>query len=172
MGKTYNNTNGKTVSTPRRPWDSERFDRELQLIGRYGLRNKREVWRAQLLLAVVRKKARALMILDEKDPKRIFDGGALLRRLARMGVIESENQKLENLLNLTVERFLDRRLQTRVLALGYAKSIHHARALINQRHIRVGKTLVNQPNFTVRTASDRQIGFVQAKTKKVADEDY
>lgn len=112
------------------------------------------------------------MILDEKDPKRIFDGGALLRRLARMGVIESENQKLENLLNLTVERFLDRRLQTRVLALGYAKSIHHARALINQRHIRVGKTLVNQPNFVVRTASDRQIGFVAAKAKKSSDEDY
>lgn len=116
------------------------------------------------------------MILDEKDPKRIFDGAALLRRLAGMGVIENENQKLENLLNLTVERFLDRRLQTRILASGYAKSIHHARMLIVQRHIRVGKTLVNQPNFMVRVTSDKHIGFAKSsvyggKVKK-GDEDY
>lgn len=118
------------------------------------------------------------MVLDEKDPKRIFDGSALLRRLASMGVIENENQKLENLLNLTVERFLDRRLQTRILAAGYAKSIHHARMLIIQRHIRVGKRLVNQPNFMVKVSSDKHIGFAQSsiyggKVKKNSnDEDY
>lgn len=118
------------------------------------------------------------MILDEKDPKRVFDGSALLRRLAVMGVIENENQKLENLLNLTVERFLDRRLQTRILAAGYAKSIHHARMLIIQRHIRVGKRLVNQPNFMVKVSSDKHIGFAPSsiyggKVKKTGgDEDY
>lgn len=42
------------------------MDRELQLIGNYGLRNKREVWRAQLALATIRKKARSLLVLDEK----------------------------------------------------------------------------------------------------------
>ena len=99
------------------------------------------------------------MILDEKDPKRIFDGAALLRRLARMGVIDSDKQKLEALLNLTVERFLDRRLQTLVHKSGLAKSIHHARTLINQRHIRVGKTLVNEPNFIVRVDSAKFISF-------------
>ena len=118
------------------------------------------------------------MILDEKDPKRIFDGSALLRRLQRLGIIDANNNRLESLLGLTVEKFLDRRLQTRILAAGYAKSIHHARCLINQRHIRVGKKLVNQPNFMVRVESDRHIGFAPTsvyggKVRKTDDdEDY
>ena len=135
------------------------MDRELQLIGRFGLKNKREVWRAQLALATIRKKARSLLILDERDPKRVFEGTALLRRLVRLGIIEESQDKLDTLLSLNVEKFLERRLQTRVLASGYAKSIHHARILIRHRHIRVGKRLVNVPSFMVRTDAEKHIGF-------------
>jgi len=46
--------------------------------------------------------------------------------------------KLDYVLALKVEDFLERRLQTQVFKLGLAKSIHHARVLIRQRHIRVG----------------------------------
>jgi len=44
--------------------------------------------------------------------------------------------KLDYVLALKVEDFLERRLQTCVYKLGLAKSIHHARVLIRQRHIR------------------------------------
>jgi small subunit ribosomal protein S9e len=44
--------------------------------------------------------------------------------------------KLDYVLGLKVEDFLERRLQTQLLRLGLAKSIHHARVLIRQRHIR------------------------------------
>lgn len=44
--------------------------------------------------------------------------------------------KLDYVLALKVEDFLERRLQTCVYKLGLAKSIHHARVLIKQRHIR------------------------------------
>jgi small subunit ribosomal protein S9e len=43
--------------------------------------------------------------------------------------------------------------------LGLAKSIHHARVLIKQRHIRVGKQLVNVPSFMVRIDSQKHIDF-------------
>ena len=43
--------------------------------------------------------------------------------------------------------------QTLVFKLGLAKSIHHARVLIRQRHIRVGKQIVNIPSFMVRVDS-------------------
>ena len=51
--------------------------------------------------------------------------------------------------------FLERRLQTLVFKLGLAKSVHHARVLIRQRHIRVGKQIVNVPSFLVRTDSPK-----------------
>ena len=43
--------------------------------------------------------------------------------------------------------------------LGLAKSIHHARVLIRQRHIRVGKQIVNIPSFMVRVDSQKHIDF-------------
>merc|ERR1712107_300910 len=49
--------------------------------------------------------------------------------------------KLDYVLGLKVEDFLERRLQTQVFKLGLAKSIHHARVLIRQRHIRVRNRL-------------------------------
>ncbi|MGH0180492.1 UNVERIFIED_CONTAM: hypothetical protein FKN15_016895 [Acipenser sinensis] len=126
----------KTYVTPRRPFEKSRLDQELKLIGEYGLRNKREVWRVKFTLAKIRKAARDLLTLDEKDPKRLFEGNALLRRLVRIGVLDEGKMKLDYILGLKVEDFLERRLQTQVFKLGLAKSIHHARVLIRQRHIR------------------------------------
>ena len=106
------------------------------MIGEYGLRCKREVWRVKYALAKMRKAARELLTLDEKDRRRLFEGNALLRRLVRVGVLDDSRMKLDYVLGLRVEDFLERRLQTQVFKLGLAKSIHHARVLIKQRHIR------------------------------------
>merc|ERR1719229_2130409 len=158
MGKCYR-TFRKTFKTPRRPYEKERLDRELKLVGDYGLRNKREVWRVQLTLSKVRGVARKLLTLSEKDPKRIFEGGALMRRLTRMGLLNDTQQKLDFILGLNLEQFLDRSLQTRVFEAGLAKSLHHARVLIKQRHIRVGRRLVTIPSFMCRLESDKHIEF-------------
>ena len=40
-----------------------------------------------------------------------------------------------------------------------ATSVHHARVLIRQGHIRVGKRIVNVPSFNVRVTSEASIGF-------------
>lgn len=151
--------NSKTYVTPRRPFEKVRLDQELQLIGKYGLRNKREVWRVKYTLAKIRKAARELLTLDEKDSKRLFEGNALLRRLVRIGVLDEEQMKLDYVLGLRVEDFLERRLQTQVLKHALAKSIHHARVLIRQRHIRVRKQVVNIPSFIVRLDSEKHINF-------------
>ena len=63
MGKNYINRI-RTSKTPRRPFEKDRLDNEMQLIGKYGLKNKREVWRVQLTLARIRKAARDLLTLD------------------------------------------------------------------------------------------------------------
>ena len=126
----------KTYQTPRRPFEKARLDQELKIIGQYGLRNKREVWRVKYTLAKIRKAARELLTLEEKSTKRLFEGNALLRRLVRIGVLDESKMKLDYVLGLKVDDFLERRLQTQVFKLGLAKSIHHARVLIRQRHIR------------------------------------
>jgi hypothetical protein len=70
----------------------------------------------------------------------MFEGQALMRRLMRLGLLAENENKLDFVLSLSVEKFLDRRLQTRVFEAGLAKSIHHARVLIKQRHIRYAHT--------------------------------
>merc|ERR1712025_324374 len=67
--------------------------------------------------------------------------------------------KLDYVLGLKIEDFLERRLQTQVFKLGLAKSIHHARVLIRQRYIRVRKQVANIPSFIVRLDSQKHIDF-------------
>merc|ERR1712240_866383 len=149
----------KVYTTPRRPFEKARLDQELKLIGEYGLRNKREAWRVKYSLALIRSAARELLTLEEKNPRRLFEGNALLRRLVRTGVLSDDRMKLDYILGLKVEDFLERRLQTQVFKLGLAKSIHHARVLTRQRHIRVRKQVVNIPSFVVRLDSQKHIDF-------------
>jgi len=156
MPKRYTNYR-KTSKTPRKPFDRDRLLAELKLVGSYGLRCKREVWRVQLVLAKLRKAARELMTLDETDQRRIFEGDALIRRIVKLGLLKESERKLDYILGLTVNQFLERRLQTLVAQRNIGKSVHHARVLIRQRQIAVGKQLVNIPSFMVRVSSEQHI---------------
>ena len=127
---------GKTFKKSRRPYEKERLDAELKLVGEFGLRNKRELWRVQMQLSKIRNAARTLLTLEERDSRRIFQGQALLRRMYRYGLLDESQKGLDYVLALQPSDFLERRLQTLVFKLGHAKSIHHARALIRQKHIR------------------------------------
>merc|ERR1712185_890029 len=149
----------KTSKNPRRAFDKERLDHELQLLGTYGLKNKREIRRMGLVLSKVRAVALTLLTMEEKDPRRIFEGQALMRRMIRYGILDEDKQRLDDVLALKVEDFLERRLQTLVYKRGLAKSIHHARVLIRQKHIRVGRQIVDIPSFMVRVESQPHIDF-------------
>ena len=158
MTKSYRNRS-RTAKAPRRPFEKERLDQEMMLVGQYGLKNKREVWRLQLTLAKIRKAARELLTLEEAHPRRIFEGNALIRRMVRLGLLNETEKKLDFVLGLTLQKFLERRLQTKVFKKNMAKSIHHARVLIRQRHIRVGRQIVNVPSFLVRVDSEKYIEY-------------
>ena len=77
----------------------------------------------------------------------------------RLGVLSEDKRKLDYVLALKIEDFLERRLQTQVFKAGLANSIHHARVLISQRHIAVGKQIVNIPSFMVRLDSQKYVDY-------------
>ncbi|XP_075591194.1 uncharacterized protein LOC142598121 [Dermatophagoides farinae] len=158
MTRNYRNFS-KTSRNPKRPYEKERLNFELRLVGEYGLKNKRELWRVKMLLAKIRKAARELLIKPEDDPERIFHANALMNRLVRYGLLNESECKLDFVLGLTLHKLLERRLQTRVFRQSHARSIHHARVLIRQGHIRVGSQTVNVPSFLVRLSSDQHIDF-------------
>ena len=160
MGKNYRN-HSKTSVKPKRPFEKERLDSELLLIGKYGLKNKREVWRTQYLLARIRKAARELLTLEPNDPRRLFEGQALIDRMLRIGVLNNDQKQLDYVLSLTTQKFLDRRIQTIVHSNQFSKSIHQARTLIFQKKIALNKgsryQIINIPSYVVRKENDTKI---------------
>ena len=133
----------------------------LLLIGQFGLKNKREVWRVQYILTRIRKAARDLLMLEETDSRRVFEGEALIKRMQRIGVLGKDQNQLDYVLGLTTKQFLERRLQTIVFQSKNARSIHEARALIFQKKIGISqgirRKVINIPSFIVRTESENSI---------------
>lgn len=110
MPKSYRN-HSKTFNTPRHSFVKDRIDQEIKLCGEYGLKNKKEIWRVQLILAGIRKRARQLLTLEETSPIRIFEGSALLNRLFKFGLLNKETENgLDYVLGLNIQRILERRL--------------------------------------------------------------
>merc|ERR1711964_211672 len=77
----------------------------------------------------------------------------------RLGLLLDTERKLDFVLGLTTSKMMERRLQTKVFKQGLAKSIPHARVLIRQRHIRVGRQICDIPSFLVRVDSEKHIDF-------------
>jgi small subunit ribosomal protein S9e len=77
--------------------------------------------------------------------------------MIRIGVLDRDQAKLDYVLALTVNKFLDRRLQTLVFHSKNAKSLHEARSLIFQRKVGIRRQVVNIPSFIVRKENESHI---------------
>jgi len=142
---------------PSHPWRKEILAEELELLGRYGLRNKRELWIAKTILRRIRASARRLLALPSKIRER--EERSLLNRLYKMGVVLSPDIPLDEVLNLTVESILERRLQTIVYRKGLAKSLYHARQLVVHGHIAIGGVKVTSPGHLVSRDEEELVGY-------------
>jgi small subunit ribosomal protein S4 len=146
----------KKYETPRFPWRTDILQEELKLLGQYGLRNKRELWRHKTMLSEFRGTARALIGKPPEERRKME--GELLNRLKKLGIIR-ETAVLDDVLDLTIEDILERRLQTIVFRKGLAKSIHQARQIITHGHIVIGKQRVTVPSYLVTKDEEEQIAY-------------
>ena len=115
----------RTYSTPRSPWRSDQLAQELYLVGSYGLRNKRELYKAQSQLSSIRKQARHLLAAPAVERTR--EEGKLLNSLLKKGLL-SPGMILDDVLSLSVEDMLSRRLQTVIYKRGSAVTRRPRRA--------------------------------------------
>jgi small subunit ribosomal protein S4 len=146
----------KKYATPRFPWRTDVLKEELKLLGQYGLRNKHELWRHETMLSKFRGIARTL-IGKSPDERRKMEG-ELVARLKKIGVLH-ETAVLDNVLDLTIEDVLERRLQTIVFRKGLAKTTYQARQLISHGHITIGNRRVSVPSYVVTREEENQIAF-------------
>src|SRR6056297_758631 len=150
-------SNTKFYETPNHPYQGERIADEANLVGRYGLKNKEELWRAQSELRGYRREARKLLGRAEGEGSR-FEADEFLTRLKRLGVL-NETDSLDDVLSLDVTDVLERRLQTVVYRKGYANTPEQARQFIVHGHIVLDDARVTRPGMTVETAVESSVGF-------------
>ena len=146
----------KVWRKPKRPLNYELKMDELQTLGTFGLRTKRELWKAHTELSRVRQQARSLLALtqkvrEEKEP-------ILLKSLARIGLV-SDNATLDDVLNLKPTDLLARRLQTIVSKKFGFKTPYQARQAVIHGHIMVGDRKVDIPSYTVTVAEEDSVQF-------------
>ena len=148
---------------PKRPLNYELKMEELKTLGTFGLKTKRELWKAHTELSRIRHQARSLLALgqeirEEKEP-------ILMKSLKRIGLV-GESSTLDDVLNLHVEELLGRRLQTIVMKkLGF-KTPYQARQAVIHGHIMIGDRVVNVPSYTVTVNEEKDIKLTPGSSLK------
>jgi len=124
---------------PSHPWEAERIKAENELLKKYGLKNKKELWRSQYVLRRFRQRARELQArIRTRDKQAEKEREQLLRRLGRLGLLPLEGTTLDDVLALDVEAILSRRLQTLTFLKGLAFTPRQARQFIVHGHVSIG----------------------------------
>jgi small subunit ribosomal protein S4 len=138
---------------PTRTWDKTRIEEEKKIMQSYGLRRKKELWRAESILREYRRLARELSAVKDKEKEKI-----LLDKLFKMGLV-GKDSNLDDVLALSIQSILDRRLQTIVFKKGLAKTAKEARQYIVHGHVTFEGRRAKWPSTLVHLGGEEQVSF-------------
>jgi len=130
----------RLFSRPKQRFDRQRIDEEDVLVKKYGLKNKKEIWKAKSAISRFRRRAKELIKEDAEEQRNFFE------KLNKMGIGVAD---IAGVLALTEENLLDRRLQTVLFKKGFANSPRQARQLVTHRNVLVDGNVVNIPSFLI-----------------------
>ena len=140
----------KKYTSPRKLFDKPRIDEENALLKKYGLKNKREVWKADYQVNKIRNQAKELITAPAAKQREFID------RLASKGLVKPTAQ-IDDVLALTKEAMLERRLQTVVFQKKIVKTPKQARQLITHRHIMINNKFITVPSYFVNLEEEKKI---------------
>jgi small subunit ribosomal protein S4 len=151
----------RKYDTPSHPWQGDRINLENEIINKFGLKNKREVWKAQSMLRRFRQQARQLNArLRMGDVQAEREKDQLLNKLSKLGILPA-NSNLNDVLILELESILNKRLQTQVYLKGLAHTAKQARQFIVHGHISINGRKVTIPGYLVKRAEEPTIEYNQ-----------
>ncbi len=157
----YPGKNTKSYDTPRHPWQAARMAEEVGHVKTYGLRNKREVWKAQSMLRNYRRSAMEMLagITEGELTGHVRQkSDDILAKLKRYGILSPEGG-LDDILALETRNFLDRRLQTQVYRQGFANTLRQARQFITHGHIAIEGKKITVPGYMVTKEEELKIEY-------------
>ena len=161
----------RRYDTPKHPWEATRMEEERKLLDRYGLKNKRELWKAQSTLRGFRRQARELQArLRAGAPQARRETDQLLGRLSRLGILSVGTPTLDDVLALTTEDVLRRRFEWVVFSKGLAPTAWSARQWIVHGHLAVGDHRVTRPGYLLPHADEARLNY--SPTSPLADDGH
>ena len=150
----------KRYSKPKRSFDKERIEEEAKIIEEFGLKNKKEIWKAEARINSIREKAKKLISAGKEEQ------AALFTRLKKLGF---NVNSIGDVLSLNKKDYLKRRLQTILVKKKIARTPHSARQLIVHKKIIIGNNVVNSPSYLVPLELEEKI-FLNKKIEKNKNE--
>ena len=150
----------KVYSRPRKPYDKTRIEEEAKITEEFGLKNKREIWRADARIKEIREKAKKLITADPSEQKKLFE---------RLNKIGFRLNSIGNVLSLDKRDYLKRRLQTILVEKKFAKTPNAARQLITHRKVVVGSKAIDSPSYIVPVELEDKIMIKIRKAKPKAE---
>lgn len=145
----------KKFSKPGHPWNKERILADKEILDEYGLRRKKEVWKADSILSNFARQAKELITGEDEIKK-----SQLLGRLNSLGLL-NKNAAVEDVLSITLKDILERRLQTLVVRKNLARSMNQSRQFIVHGHILIGDKKITIPSYLVGVNEENLIQFAQ-----------
>lgn len=148
----------RNYKTPIKGWDKERIEKERETVKTYGLKKKREIWRNETISRKYRRLARALAAKNDKEKEKL-----LVEKLIKFGLL-NEGSTLDDVLGLTTEKFLERRLQTVLVRKGICTTPRQARQMIVHGNITIDGKRIMYPGYIVQKNEEEKIqSLIQIK---------
>jgi small subunit ribosomal protein S4 len=154
----------RQYDVPRKLHDKQKMIIDNKLTKEYGLKTKKEIWKAESVVRNYRKLARNLLAGNVDNYEKRY--AELIGKLQKMGIF-TKDHTIDDVLKLQASDILERRLQTQVFRRGLTLTPNQARQLIVHGHIIVNGVKRTAPSSIVY-AND-SIAYKDTKIKAVID---